>query len=136
MIRLTVRTNIVKKRLADKAKAIRAAAVHGIGQACVALLDDAMNEEPMVPLDEGTLRGSGSTYVEPKGFAKISGVVGFNTPYAAYQHEGIRDDGSRPVENYSHEGTGAKFLETKMMVNKDKYIAIARDAIAREIASL
>lgn len=123
----------------------------GAMKAALQLLNDATMEAPGVPLDEGTLRGSGSAFVNNKLVAvnppeggnptpatedneaipedAFVAVVGFNTPYAAYQHEGERRDGTRKVQNYSHSGTGAKFLERKMAENFDDYQAI----VGREI---
>lgn len=138
--------------LADRA--VRAAAERGIAKACMRLLRDATIQMPAVPLDEGTLRGSGSVHVNGE-FKKASpnaggqptpntdnipaqigdaivASVGFNTDYAAAQHEGFRTgpDG-RIIEfhNYTHSGTGAKFLERPMAENTEQYLGI----VAREI---
>lgn len=59
----------------------------------------------------------------------MSASVGFNTPYAAYQHEGERQDGSHKVENYKHSGTGAKFLEKPLFENAKDYMGV----VSREI---
>lgn len=118
----------------------------GEGKAAIALLHDSQTEIPATPLDEGTLRGSGSVFVNNKLRATapdiggnptpatedneriprdtVVAIVGYNTPYAAYQHEGVREDGTHQVENYSHSGTGAKFLEKAMAENADSYMAI------------
>ncbi len=136
---------------------IEAAAKRGVGKAMLALAEDAINDEPMVPLEEGTLRGSVSVFVqgelihsgpiasgqgasgavgtpglvydEPLDDNKITGAVGFNTPYAGYQHEGVRKDGTRPVKNYTHPGTGKKFLSLKEEANADDYAQIVADEI-------
>lgn len=127
------------------------AAERGAGRAASAVLNDTIMEMPAVPLEEGTLRGSGSVFVqnnlvqtapnvggsptpategdEPLLPDMITAVVGFNTPYAAYQHEGQRKDGSRVVKNYTHSGTGKKFLERKLINNADDYIKIAADEV-------
>lgn len=121
----------------------------GLAQAGMALLQDCVMDMPAVPLDEGTLRGSGSVHVsgefkfDSSAMASagnptpnrspipnrdtanlIESTVGFNTPYAAYQHEGERADGTHKVENYSHSGTGAKFLEQKMSTKRNRYMGI------------
>jgi hypothetical protein len=59
----------------------------------------------------------------------MTASVGYNTPYAAYQHEGERKDGTQKVENYQHTGTGAKFLEKPLFENSKDYMAI----LSREI---
>lgn len=133
-------------------------AVHrGTGKAVSLLLNDATTEIPAAPLDEGTLRGSGSAFVnnellstnpnsggEPTPATEddeqippdvFVGVVGFNTPYAAYQHEGQRKDGSRKVQNYTHSGVGAKFLEKKMTENWETYQAVVGNEVRGVIGS-
>ena len=127
------------------------AAERGGGKAGTKLLNDATIEEPITPVDEGTLRGSGSVFVNNElttttpnrggnptpatvgddklDDAAISVSVGFNTPYAAYQHEGQRDDGTHQVENYTEPTSGAKFLEKPLIENKDDYIKIVQAEI-------
>lgn len=128
----------------------------GLAQAGMALLQDCAMDIPRVPLDEGTLRGSGSVHVSGKFVGDssdmagggrptpvtsdipnqstadmIEATVGFNTPYAAVQHEGVRHTpkGEVKMEHYSHSGTGAKFEEKKMSANRDRYMGI----VARNI---
>ena len=123
---------------------------HVLHQAGMQLLNDAVMEEPTVPLDEGTLRGSGSVFVQDQlvGTSRDLGangtpatehsegnkrelvaVVGFNTPYAAYQHEGVRADGTHVVENYSEAGSGRKFLETPLKNHRKEYMGIVAERI-------
>lgn len=136
---------------------LRIAAKRGMARAAFNCLRDCVMDMPQVPLDEGTLRGSGSAFVdnelvatseqfggsgakptpatslgEPLKPGFIRGAVGFNTPYAAYQHEGAREDGSHVVKNYSHSGTGAKFLERKLIENHAAYVGEVHDAIEEE----
>lgn len=123
----------------------------GAGKAASALLNDTMMEMPATPLEEGTLRGSGSVFVQnaltetapnvggtptPATIGDetltpdvITAVVGFNTDYAAYQHEGVRADGTHVVQNYTHSGTGKKFLEKKLFDNEDDYVAIVANEV-------
>lgn len=125
----------------------------GAGQAASALLNDAITKSPAVPEDEGTLRGSGSAFVnnnlvdtakdvgghptpaskldDPIVPGTITGTVGFNTPYAAYQHEGERQDGTHKVQNYTHSGTGAKFLEKPLFENAQDYKAVVAKALRK-----
>lgn len=126
--------------------AVSKAGERGTGKAASQLLNDATMEIPATPLEEGTLRGSGSAFVnnklvavnppqggnptpatednEPVPADMFVGVVGFNTPYAAYQHEGERKDGTHKVQNYTDSGAGAKFLEKKLVEEFDEYQAI------------
>lgn len=122
---------------------MRKALEQGLGQAGMNLLRDTVMEEPTVPHDEGTLRGSGSVHVqnrlihtteaggqgtpcrdhqEPIGAEELVAVVGFNTPYAAYQHEGVRMDGTHQVQHYQEASAGPKFLERKLLQNRDQYL--------------
>lgn len=122
-------------------QALPDAIVRGLGQAGQQLLRDAIMEEPTVPLKEGTLRASGSvTVLRPFEANDLNvtvpagsyvAVIGFNTPYAAYLHEGMRKDGSHVVVNWSEPGSGAKFLESKLVMFKERYIQIVSDEISR-----
>lgn len=142
---------------------VQKAVYRGTGKAVSLLLNDATTEIPAAPLDEGTLRGSGSAFVNNQLVAtnpktggeptpateddeKIPpdmfvGVVGFNTPYAAYQHEGRRRGGAGQfrgagvaggkyvVKNYTHSGVGPKFLEKKMVDNFETYQAVVGNEV-------
>jgi hypothetical protein len=66
--------------------------------------------------------------------ANFTAKVGFNTPYAAYLHEGMRKDGSHVVKNWSEQGSGAKFLETKLIMFRDRYGRIMVEVIERELS--
>ena len=88
---------------------VKAALERGVALAAMFILNHATLDIPRVPLDEGTLRGSGSIFVDGvlKGVsAKVNGqgepctsldeaivttavsaVIGWNTPYAAHLHE-------------------------------------------------
>lgn len=50
-----------------------------------------------VPRNEGNLR----TIVDIR-----SDTITYEMPYAKYQYYGVRNDGSRPVQNYTTPGTG------------------------------
>lgn len=135
--------------------AMPAAIERGLGQAGMQLMRDAAMELPTIPHKEGTLRGSGSVFVEnrligtseqmgpggrpardhsePTPAGEKSAVVGFNTPYAAYQHEGMRADGTHAVKQYSEESAGPKFLERKMSEFREDYLGIVAENIRREI---
>jgi hypothetical protein len=123
----------------------------GLAKAGMRCLRDCVMDMPTVPVDEGTLRGSGSVFVgnrlvgtsEKRGSGgtpateigatlarnNLTATIGFNTPYAAYQHEGHRADGSHSVTEYTEPSAGPKFLENKLNGNRDDYMAI----IAAEI---
>jgi len=148
-----------ERNLIDGLKAALAASERA-GQVAVAraglrLMNDAIMEINTVPLDEGTLRGSASLHVNgklastspniggqptpntdsipgpPNGVAEA--VIGFNTPYAAYQHEGARADGTHIVRNYTEPSSGPKFLESKRIRNRERYLKIMSREFQKEI---
>lgn len=59
-----------------------------------------------------TLQNSGSI----EDYSEYS-IVGYNTAYAAYQHEGQRKDGSHVVKHYSNSRSQKKFLENPIKDN-------------------
>lgn len=115
----------------------------GMAKAGMQLLNDCTMQAPTTPLDEGTLRGSGSVFVEnqlvgrsPKtrgrGTPSLEHreklkkdqtvvVVGFNTPYAGRVHEGVG------IKNWSEPSSGPKFLEAKLANNRDEYMKITAE---------
>lgn len=115
----------------------------GIGRAGLQLMNDNVMEVPTVPIKEGWLRGSGSVFVQNKligessfgkpghantdhseniGPREFIAVVGFNTPYAAKLHEGI-------TFHFTEPSSGPKYMESKLMRNKIRYMEIIANAI-------
>jgi hypothetical protein len=126
---------LVKKTIPDLVK-------KGMAYAGLELLNDCVLISPTVPIREGWLRGSGSLFVnnmfvaeskfgksgkatrnhtEPLGKGFVA-VVGFNTPYAARMHEGLDFHFREP-------SAGAKYLETKLSLYREKYIEIVSETI-------
>ena len=75
----------------------------------------------VTPLDEATLRASGHVEHEATP-THLEAQITFATPYAAYQHEGRRADGSHKVRHYSHAGTGTKYVERPLKEHGAKMI--------------
>jgi len=115
----------------------------GLGVAVLQLLNDCIMEVPTVPIKEGWLRGSGSAFAQNKlvaiskhgkpgkanqdhsehiSYGNYVGVVGFNVPYASRLHEGID-------MNFTDPSSGAKYLESKLIRNKDTYFKIIANRI-------
>jgi hypothetical protein len=118
----------------------------GMAQAGLILMALARDEVNKVPLDEGTLSGSGSVFVgskligtsaasadggspnpadsySPNASAnEIVGTVGFNTPYAARLHE-------HPEFKFQGDGRGAKYLESKLSQHRNLLMETLRDAV-------
>ena len=133
---------------------VMAAAKKGLARAGINVMNDAIQQVPKVPIDEGTLRGSGSVFVDnmlvatsedlgqaagtpakslggsmAKRVNDLEAVIGFNTPYAKYLHE-------HPEFNFTEPGTGGKYLETKMATNKDAYMKTIVTTMRKELAKV
>lgn len=65
-----------------------------------------------VPHDTGNLQNSGQ--IDPGN--GLEQIVGYNTVYAAYQHEGIRADGTHPISQWQG-GRKGKYLEDPIRHN-------------------
>ena len=122
--------NLVNKAIPDDAK-------KGLVDGMNELLSDSIELPPQAPKEIGDLWGSPAgtvKVVEAKG--KILGVQGgFNSKYAAYQHEGERKDRTHKVEKYTTDkgasSPGPKFMESKMVQFGKKYMEIVADSIRR-----
>lgn len=82
-----------------------------------------------VPHDEGILSGSGHV-----GDEDGEVYVAYNTEYAAYQHEGIRRDGTHKIRHYQ-KGRKGKYLEDPLKNNLSKWQEIARDRLRAQLAA-
>lgn len=90
------------------------------------MLRDADKEEPKTPFKRGDLRGSKRVEVETK-IGEILIRAGFDIEYAAGQHEREKRESS----SYNLPGSGPKFLETKVVRYRIKYMTIIADRIAK-----
>lgn len=113
------------KKMTTAEKFSREAALRGVDLAMNDLLKDSQSLIPTVPMDTGHLRSTGASSAQKEAgdSETIVGQVTYNTPYAAYQHEGVRADGSHVVRNYTTPGSGKKYLETPLYTNAPKYAA-------------
>jgi hypothetical protein len=122
-------------------------AERAMAKAAMALMNDCIMQIPTVPLREGWLRGSGSIFVdnkfiaesgagipgmaakaisEPIGPGQIVGVCAFNTPYAAHVHEGID-------MHFTEPSSGPKYLESKLISNKQTYFQVIANSIKEDL---
>ena len=111
-------------------------AAQGLYSAAHALLNDADDMIPQVPYKTGDLRASRLVKDPVITGDKVSVSCGYNSIYAAYQHEGERKDHSHKVENYTRTqvpGPGPKFLEKKMAGNAKRFMAIVTDHIREKL---
>lgn len=77
-----------------------------------------------VPIGETTSLQNSGTVVEATNIEEPVAKVGYNTPYAAYQHEGQRADGSYVVTHYTNARSKKKYLEDPIRMNLRQFIAI------------
>ena len=75
-----------------------------------------------VPRDEGNLR----TIVDIK-----ADTITYEMPYARYQYYGVRNDGSRPVQNYTTPGTGPYWDKRMVSAEMQDVVREVQDYINR-----
>ena len=106
--------------------AIPAAGARGLQKGAAFLLRDAVLEPPTVPKKLGNLRRTqqvNKPKISPK---EISVEAGFAADYAAKVHE------MPNTYNYTEPGSGPKYLESKLIRNKEKYMKMTADQILSE----
>jgi hypothetical protein len=81
------------------AAAIRKGATQGVNMAAEHL---AALSTPLVPYLDGDLLESQDVHQATEDSVEDGAQVQYDTPYAAYQHEGVMPDGSHVITNHSH----------------------------------
>jgi hypothetical protein len=144
-------TNFNERFLEYALKTAPEAAEKGMFEALSELKNDADNVTPKTPLLEGNLRGDvtlilegitqskiveksggkspghrkgGATAAERHGAKDIIAKIVFRMPYAAKWHEAV----NKKV-NWSEDGAGPKYLESKLAMFKTKYMKIVAAAV-------
>ena len=89
------------------------------------VIADAILEEPRAPHKTSNLWRSQLIEAPHIKLGEISIELGFNAEYAAVVHEMGLDESGKPIKSidWTMEGSGAKFLEAKLIKNKEKYMA-------------
>lgn len=82
-----------------------------------------------VPHDKGTLQTTGHVFYDAPEDAMC---VAYNTPYAAYVHEGFRRDGSHKIINFQ-KGRKKKYLEDPLKLNINTWNKIGSDFVANKL---
>lgn len=82
-----------------------------------------------VPHDKGTLQTSGHTFFEASEDAMCTA---YNTPYAAYLHEGFRRDGTHKIMHFQ-KGRKKKYLEDPLKMNISTWEKIGSDFVANKL---
>ena len=117
------------KQLTDKT--IPSSAEKGLFEAGNRLTHDAITKPPQAPKDMGDLWGSRITEKVKTGRNNMSVRVGFNIKYAQRHHE-------VPPGTFHYTTTkgatqpGPKYLESKMIKYKDKYMWIVAESTKRK----
>ena len=138
---MTIDTSDFDKGFAKIAKECPEEGGKGLFKAGNELLRDANKIIPTTPRDIGDLQGSGRTQGKSgmheidqaqgaqafMGKNEVSINVGFNCIYAARWHE-LTPEEDRKI-NWTTPGSGRKYLESKMVALKEKYMKIAADHI-------
>ena len=113
-----------------------------------AIITDAIEQTPKVPVRTGHLRAShfvnvsgkdtqrggetGATGIPKQGFTgEREMYVGFNTPYAVYVHN-LKNSYKETLDA----GAGPKFLVSKLTRNKSKYLKILQTTTRKSIDAL
>ena len=102
-----------------------AAAFTMYGVAAV-VIRDAILEEPKAPHKTGHLKRTQQIEAPQIRAGEISIEQGFNADYAAAVHE------MPATTNWSMTGSGSKFLEAKLIKNKEKYMAMIAEGIKKK----
>lgn len=90
------------------------------------LLAKSQNE---VPLKDSILQNSGHTeHRENESFVVYGGM---SAPYAIYQHEGKRADGTHVIKKHTYPNRKTKYLEDPIKNNMDHYLRIYGQVFAR-----
>ena len=109
-----------ERRMEELARGYPTAAMKAAGFVAISIINDALNEDPTVPLKFGNLRSSGTFEVmQESSWRSVKIWVGFNTPYAARVHE-LPQEGT----NWTTPGSGSKYLETKLQRHAAEYVAV------------
>jgi len=116
------------KQVTDKV--IPESAAEGLFDASNELTHDAIYLPPQAPFKKGDLWGSRITEKTKTSHSGMSVRSGFNIKYATRQHE-------VPPGTFHYTRTGAKqpgpkYLESKMVKYKNKYMAIVAESIKRK----
>ena len=99
------------------------ASVAGVTAAMEALKKDCLGIEPTVPVESGFLQDHHEVLPTVVAGSNIVGAMKVPGPYAASIHEGISRWGA--AYKYKTPGTGAKWIQSKMLRYREKYVKIA-----------
>ena len=104
-------------------KTMPEAAAKAVFQTGAMVIRDAILEEPRAPWKSGHLWREQKIEQPKIDHGEISVELGFDTPYAARLHEAPDN------WNWTLPGSGPKYLEAKLIKNKEKYMANVAEKI-------
>ena len=124
-MKLSITTDIssFKQLLVTLRTKVPQATVAGVDVAMRSLKDDCLTKPPAVPRETGDLADSHKILPTTQLGNEIIGTLKVSTPYAASLHEGISRWGT-PYK-FKTPGTGAKWVQSKLLRYGQKYIDIA-----------
>lgn len=108
---------------------VKAKSPQAVLDAVEALREDAINVPPKCPKRFGGLIEAHEVYLENPSPGEIAGVLLVRKPFARALHEGVCGPNLVPVRNWTEPGSGPKWIESKMIRFKNKYIKIAAEEI-------
>lgn len=102
-------------------RAVAAMHVKATDAIALKLLQLSQEEVPIYIGDDhlgGHLQNSGTTDRDGE-----DAIVGYNTPYAAYQHEGQFKDGTHVIHNHTSDRGKTKYLEDPLKNNLEVFLS-------------
>lgn len=124
-MKISVKTDVseFKQLIVELRAKVPMASVAGVTTAMEALKNDCLEIEPTVPIESGFLRDHHEVLPAVIVGSNIVGTMKVPGPYAASIHEGISRWGT--AYKYKTPGTGAKWIQSKMLRYREKYVGIA-----------
>lgn len=126
---ITANTDNFKRRILRLTSRLPAASATGVQTAMLKFKDDCLNQIPKCPVDTGKLADSHQVLPVTFTSSKIVGTLFVPGPYAASLHEGISRWG-KPYK-FKSSGTGAKWVQSKMLRNRRKYMRMIEQSVQR-----
>ena len=124
---VTVDISQFKKLCLNLRAEVPRATIQGVHQAMEEFKSDCLFETPSVPWDTMELAKSHVIKPTQKIGDEIIGTLKVSSPYAASLHEGISRWGT-PYK-FKYPGSGAKWIQSKMLRHSQKYVRIAGKVI-------
>ena len=129
MIKLEFDTRLFLSGMDSITPTVKQRATLGMSKVVTQYKNDALNKPPAAPRKTGWLAGHHVTNVTVLGNIIRGSLSVVDTPYAVSLHEGISRWGT-PYK-FKTPGTGMKWIESKILMYKDKYTNILLESITQ-----